>query len=85
MAREIPEIIPDRTGSTTQDLRDIAAGRPKGPKAERSLQAESEMDGDGLPDRCPYLEYDRDTGEEYRCSLPMHSPKVRHVKGEAVG
>jgi len=33
---------------------------------------------------CPYTEYDPESGETYRCSLPEHDGKVKHQRGERI-
>lgn len=46
--------------------------RPKAPEIQKPMEPE-------MP-RCKYEEYDPETGETYRCLLPEHGPKVKHVK-----
>lgn len=33
---------------------------------------------------CTYIEYDTDTGDSYRCSLPAHGAMVKHRRGDKV-
>jgi hypothetical protein len=33
---------------------------------------------------CPYTEYDPEDGETYKCRLPVHSKKVKCVRGDRV-
>lgn len=37
--------------------------------------------GEATERMCTYTEYDTDTGETHRCSLPEHSPKRSHSMG----
>ena len=56
------------------ELRSICAGNVH--QQESPIESEISM--------CSYTEYDTDTGETYRCRLPVHGPKIKHRRGAAL-
>lgn len=78
-APKIAEAAAENSRPTPSDMTwadyDASAGKPdevEGPE----VIPESE--------RCQYSEFDRETGETYRCALRVHDRKIRHQKGERV-
>ena len=57
-----------------QMLRDVCAGK--------RFTMPATQDAPGKP--CPYIEYDSDSGESYRCVLSEHPAKIKHVRGAIV-
>lgn len=49
-----------------------------------SLPSGATITGVEVRAMCGYTEYDQDTGETYGCSLPAHSPKVKHRRGPTI-
>ena len=59
-----------------EDLRAIAAGKGLPVKfAHIEVPEETEA-------KCTYREWDGEAGEWFGCRLNVHSPKVKHVRGE---
>lgn len=75
--------VPDRCGN--RECRSRIWNRSKAlekpaVKIERRRAPEIQKPIEPEMPRCKYEEYDPETGETYRCSLPEHGPKVKHVK-----
>lgn len=71
-----PVIIPPPRRVDMEALRDIAAGITSPPTAAAQPVFDRPM--------CEYAEPDYETGETYRCGLPVHSAKIRHTRGPKV-